>query len=70
MLSKDIINKYLKGIFTLKETVKLLKDHILELFDNNHLTEIEADACILQVDRFYAGKITADDLSLYIGMMS
>ena len=70
MLSKNIIKNYKRGIFTLNEAVKFLKDHILELFDNNHITETEADACILQVDRFYAGKITADDLSLYIGMVS
>ena len=66
---KAILDGYLKGIFTLNETYSYLKNHILWCFDTGHIMETEADACIAQVDRFYAGKLNANDLFAYIGMV-
>lgn len=64
---KGILKYYWRGNFTLKETYARLKNHVLWCFDEGYLTETEADACIAQIDRFYAGKINADDLQTYLG---
>ena len=67
---KGILNYYRKGILTRNETYSHLKDHILWCYDNHYLTETETDACIEQIDRFYAGAINANDLETYISLVA
>lgn len=68
-MANEIIKKYLRGMFTLKETYVKLKETALSLCDKGYLSVAETDACTKQIDRFYKGNISAYDLQAYIGMV-